>query len=282
VLPFLPFTTINLTEIADWRATSPAVLAVNSGNLLSVNPSQPSGGRAYAVANGSSDNEAKIRVSNSGVAVSSVIPAETDSQGDATTATDAQPFLVGNNSGGTKDEFYVALNGGGTNPYVFYVFPGDTAECVKPTSGNHRCTTNTTLPLGGSVRVEHYWQETTISTDTTAVLGSVQCTYNGTAVSIQTNGQHGNLDVPSFRNYYVSAASIGGTPGTIGSPVDDAKNTETTTVSFASIPKDGVVSITLTEQAGSPIKAVLTACTATKQGNNYYFETGTWTKSWIP
>jgi hypothetical protein len=41
------------------------------------------------------------------------------------------------------------------------------------------------------------------------------------------------------------------------------------------IPKDGVVSITLTEQAGSPIKAVLTACTATKQGNNYYFETGT-------
>ena len=287
VLPFLPFTTINLTEIADWTASDDTVLAVNTGNLLSLNPSQPSGSRAYAVKNGASDNVATIRKSNSGVAVSSVIPDETDLQGDAATATDAQPFLVANNSGGTKDEFGVTLTGGGTNPYVFYVFSGDTGECVKPKNSNHRCTTNSTLPLDGAVRVEHYWQEITVDVDTNTMLagmsGLQQCTYNGTPVTIQTNGNDSTIEVPAFRNFAVTAANILGVPGVIGASSNEALNTESTTITFAAIPKNGTVSITLTEQTGSPIRAKLVACTASmdKQGR-YYFDVPTWQKSWVP
>jgi Tfp pilus assembly protein PilV len=282
VLPYLPFTTVNLTEIADWDASDDTVLAVNSGNLLSLNPSQPSGGRAYGVKVGSSNNTASIRTSNSGVAVSSIIPAATDKLGDEPTVSDLQAYTVGGSTTppSTGDEFYVALSGGGTNPYAFYVIGSDTNECIKPTSGNRRCSTNSTLPAAGSIRLEHYWQETTIATSTSTVLGSVQCTYKGSPVTIATNGQHSTIDVPSFRNYAVTGVS-GGSGASIATALNDAKATETTLVTFTSIPKAGTITVTLTEQTGSPIKAVLTACTATAQGNNYYFETGTWTKSWL-
>ncbi|WP_213433938.1 MULTISPECIES: prepilin-type N-terminal cleavage/methylation domain-containing protein [Lysobacteraceae] len=281
VLPYLPFTTVNMTEIADWDASDDTVLAVNTGNLLSLNPSQPSGGRAYGVKVGTSNNTASVRTSNSGVAVSSIIPAATDKLGDEPLVSDLQAYTVGGaTTPPTGDEFYIALSGGGTNPYAFYVIASDTGECVKPTSGNRRCSTNSALPAAGSIRLEHYWQETTIATAASTVLGSVQCTYNGSAVTIATNGQNANIDVPSFRNYVVTGVT-GGTGASIGLPVNDTKATETTTISFTALPKNGTITVTLAEQSGSPIKAVLTACTATKQGNNYYFETGTWTKSWL-
>ena len=70
-MPYLPFVTANLTEIAKWVASNPSILTVNSGNLLatcadgtSPCPQYPSGGRTIGKAVGNADNTATMRRSN--------------------------------------------------------------------------------------------------------------------------------------------------------------------------------------------------------------------------
>jgi hypothetical protein len=228
VLPFLPFTTINLTEIADWRATSPAVLAVNSGNLLSVNPSQPPGGRAYAGREWFLGQRAKIACRTRALRSAPSSRPRTTRRDDATMPPMRSPSWSATTRAARRTSS-MSRSRRRHEPYVFYVFPGDNRGVREPTSGNHRCTTNTTLPLGGSVRVEHYWQETT----------DLDRHDRGTRqrpVHVQRHGgQH--PDQRPARNHRVPVVPqllrLGridrGTPGTIGSPVDDARNTETTT-----------------------------------------------------
>ncbi|HVR80734.1 MAG TPA: prepilin-type N-terminal cleavage/methylation domain-containing protein [Luteimonas sp.] len=284
VLPYLPFTSANLTEIATWIASVPTVLVVNSGNLLATDPSQPSGSRTYGRLSGTSNNTATVRQSNSGVAINTVLTTlDGVDPTDNTTVNDAQPFQV-SGSLGTGDDFFVRISGGGLNPFVFYTVPilgADSGECLKPAGSPHDCGTNSTLPSSGSISLSHYWSEAPVSTSTTTTLGSIQCTYNGSPVTVQTNGQNANIDVPAFHNYYVSAASIGATPGLLPyTVVGDGLKTETTSVSFALIPNGSTAQVTLSEQSGSPILATLVSCTATQQGNNYYFGVGTWNQSW--
>src|SRR4249919_2261211 len=69
VMPHLPFVTANLTEIAKWEASNTAILTINSGNLLSTTPAQPSGSRTIGKANGGANNLSTVRLSNSGAAV---------------------------------------------------------------------------------------------------------------------------------------------------------------------------------------------------------------------
>ena len=93
VLPFLPFATLNLTELAEWRATDPAILAVGAGNTRAT-PARPSGGRTHALDIGAADSVATVRRSNSGVA-NAAEPGATDIADDAVLS-DAQAFDVGN------------------------------------------------------------------------------------------------------------------------------------------------------------------------------------------
>jgi prepilin-type N-terminal cleavage/methylation domain-containing protein len=282
VLPYLPFLSANLTEIAKWLASNTAVLTVNSGNLLATNPAQPSGSRTIGTAAGTSNNTATVRKSNSGVAVNTVFTTlnGVDPTDDSTVGTDLQPFEVAGTT--TSNYFFnVGLTSGGLNPFIYFTVGAETGECLKPVS-IHKCSlVSSTLPSGGSIRLENYWSEAPVSRSTTTTMGSIQCTYNGSPVTVETNGQNANIAVPAFHNYYVSAASIGAAAGTIGSAVNDGLKTETTTVSFASIPNGSTAQVTFSEQAGSPILATLVSCTATLgQGNKYFFGTGTWNQSW--
>jgi type IV pilus modification protein PilV len=284
VLPFLPFTTVNLTEIADWSASDTDVLSVNSGNLLTLNPAQPSGSRTLGVAAGVANNVAKMRTSNSGVAASTIITAGINPQEDlpANMQSDAQDFEVRGGSANT-DGFYVAISGGGLNPFVLFNVGTDSGECIKPSQrSDRRCSTNVALPLSGSITISNYGSEELTSMRVTSqLLGSVQCTYNGNPVSVDT-GNSEKADVPTFHNYYVRSATIGTVVGTIASPVNDGRATESTQVSFTSIPSASTISVTMSEQSGSPVYATLTACTATKSNNGtYHFSTGTWSKPWL-
>ena len=116
VLPYMPFTSANLTEIAKWIASDTAVLTVNSGNLLATNPGQPSGSRTIGKAVGTSDNTASIRKSNSGVAVNTETTfanlGGVDPSDDTAVGSDAQAFQVGGTTN-TGDAFYVRIAGGG-------------------------------------------------------------------------------------------------------------------------------------------------------------------------
>jgi hypothetical protein len=48
----------------------------------------------------------------------------------------------------------------------------------------------------------------------------------------------------------------------IGAAVNDAKRTESTTLTFSSIAQGALVLVTLAEQAGSPQLATIASCTA--------------------
>jgi hypothetical protein len=224
VMPFLPFTTANLTEIAQWTAVDPAVITVNSGNLLSLNPLQPSGGRTIGKANGTTTNQTQMRRSNSGVAVNSTLtnikgvdPADNGDPNpndpDAVLLTDSQSFQVG---GGGGPAFDVRVSGGGSNPFVFFTLGMDNnVECLKPAGSDNHCvtTTGTVLPQPGTVTASNYWIETTTSVS----YNNVTC---GNKVVTDTYA------TPTFRNFEVTAATVNGVPGVIGAAVNDAKRTE--------------------------------------------------------
>lgn len=284
ILPYLPFTSANLTEIAKWVASNTGVLTVNSGNLLALNPAQPSGSRSIGKAVGTSDNTASSRKSNSGVAVNTGTAFANlngvDPGDDTSVATDVQPFQVGGivNAGPTFD---VRVSGGGGNPFVFFTILSDVdQECLKPDppGGDHQCVTSTgtTLPQAGSIKVSNYWLETTEKRSTTA-----QCTEGGTLYTVTES-----ITVPKFVNYIVTSATIGGVGGTIQSPAsNDNKKTESTTISFASIPASGLILVTLAEQvppnsptADSPTYATVASCTT--NGGHNKINNVTWDKSW--
>ncbi|MGO4550495.1 prepilin-type N-terminal cleavage/methylation domain-containing protein [Lysobacter sp. 2RAF19] len=93
VLPFLPFFTLDLTDLAQWSARDPAILAVDSRDPAAPEPTP--GGRVYGLAPGVSDAVAAARTSNSGAAGSARVPAATDLQGDEIVVEDAQTFEIG-------------------------------------------------------------------------------------------------------------------------------------------------------------------------------------------
>ena len=271
VLPYLPFTSVNLTEIAKWVGSNPSVLTINSGNLLATDPAQPSGGRTIGKSVGASDNTASMRKSNSGIAVNAVSPTlnGVDPTDDSDVASDKQPFLVGGaaNSGGTFD---VRVSGGGGNPFVWYTISTDVnQECLKPAGSDNHCVTSSsvTLPQPGSIKVGNYWIETTTSRSVTATCSGQTAT--------------ATIAVPTFRNFQVTAASIGGVNGAITTPpANDGLTTETTTVGFTSITAGGLILVTLAEQSGSPSYATITSCTTNGAGNK--INNIVWSKPWIP
>lgn len=274
ILPYLPFTTINMTEIAKWTdAPDTNVLTINSGNLLATDPTQPSGGRTIGTAVGTATNVGSARNSNSGVAYTTAVVGGVDPEDVAGVSSDGQEFQVGGtvNAGPTFD---VRVSGGGSNPFVFFTLGASTdVECTKPAGGDHRCVTasGTVLPQAGSIRVSNYWVETTANRSITA-----QCYEGGTLYTVTDT-----ISVPLFRNYVVTAASIGGVGGTIENPAtNDNRKTESTTISFTGITAGGLITVTLAEQTGSPTYATIAAGACTTNGGHNKINNPTWTKPW--
>jgi hypothetical protein len=286
VLPYLPFTSANLTEIAKWLASNTSILTVNSGNLLATDPAQPSGSRTFGKAVGTSDNTGSARNSNSGVAVNTETAFATlggvDPTDDSQVSSDVQPFQVGGtvNAGPTFD---VRVAGGGGNPFVFFTLGTDAnVECIKPASGDHHCVTSTgtVMPQGGAITLSHYWSETTTKQDAIGTCSKP----DGTMVPVTGN----NVNVPTFTNYRVSSAVIGTTSGTIGLPTNDNHMGETTTVSFLSVPANALIQITLVSQASTgstfpdsnPTYATVASCTTNSNGNQ--LNNVVWNTPWNP
>jgi prepilin-type N-terminal cleavage/methylation domain-containing protein len=276
VMPYLPFVTANLTEIAKWTASDISILTVNSGNLLatcadgtSPCPQFPSGGRTIGKASGNADNTTTMRKSNSGVAVNALLPVGlggVDPTDDTDTVSDVQPFAVGsgNNTGPTFD---VRVSGAGSNPFVFFTLGNDVdKECLKPANSDNHCVTSvgTALPQGGSVKVSNYWTETTTSQQVTATCGTRTAT--------------DTVAVPTFHNFAVTSATVGGVSGVIGASVNDNKTSEYTVLTFSSIAANSLVLVGLTEQVGSPTYATIASCTT--NGNGTQIKNIVWTRPW--
>ncbi len=267
VMPFLPFTTVNLTEIAKWTASNAAVLTVNSGNLLASNPLQPSGSRTIGKTSGTANNTGEMRRSSSGVAVNASLPnlAGVDPNDNSDVWADAQAFQVGGSTGGTFD---VRVTGGGGNPFVFATVSTDVnKECLKPAGTDHHCvlSAGNALPQTGAILFTNYWLETTTNRSITGVCGGRTVT--------------DTIAVPTFRNYVLSTATLGGVNGIIGQPTNDNKATESTSVSFSAIAQGSLLLIGFTEQAGSPTYATIATCSTNGGGNK--INSPTWNKPWL-
>jgi prepilin-type N-terminal cleavage/methylation domain-containing protein len=276
VLPYLPFTTINLTELAGWAATDDDFLNVNeSGSLFNGDPSEPLGGATRGIAEGSADTNSTMRKSNSGVAASSVIPGAVDLLGDGATASDSQNFTVG--TGGntnTGDDFFVSMSGGGLDLAVDYTMAGDSGPCTGAIASK-RCVTNSDLPLAGSIVLSSYnGQQANGVVMLSAVNPGLQCMSSNKG--LQTVPDVQITTRPMYHNYEVKSVSDG---GAIGIPSGNGTNAETTTVTFTPIPDNGSgnpITIVLGDESGSPIAATFVSCTADKVTGNYVFGTAQW------
>ena len=110
LLPHLAFTTINLTELADWSASDTKLNVTASGTLLSP-VAAPSGGATYGLdATASSYTNAAASLSNSTLAFRNDIPFTNTSEANSSNwLTDTQQFSVGGTPSG---------GGGGDLPYI--------------------------------------------------------------------------------------------------------------------------------------------------------------------
>lgn len=296
VLPFLPFTTINLTEIARWSESDATVLSVNKDGALGTVPDQPFGGRTLGIKVGVADAIATMRKSNSGVAVSTIIPGAVDLLGKATTPevsddatlSDKQAFNVGGSDTSIGDSFNVRVSGGPANYVVFYAIGADTNDCPG-TVTERKCSTNSTFPATGDLRLGSYGAETTRATAFT-IAGDGAST-GTTCTNLESNktfsGGTFTVDAPVFQNYQVASATVSQGSGTITSampaPADgttDNTMAETTTISFANLAKDSLIDVGFQLQ-GSRTDATISACTVSKHGNDWVLTVTAWNRPWL-
>lgn len=302
ILPVLPFTTVNLTELAKWTASLPSVITVNSGSLLTNNPSQPSGSRTVGKVNGTSDNTAEIRVSNSGLAVNSSFAFNgVDPSDDTTLQTDAQNFNVGGSvSTNPNGEFFsVVQSGGGLDPSVFFSIGTDAnVECLGPKS-NKACDPNASAsPWSGSIKLSRYWEITYASGSRTAVTtgsgNSAVTTVDGVVCTkSDSNGPSGSLtvdNVPIFNNYRVNTVSVTGTgsitsalPAAADASPGDNKQAETTTIAFSGLTTGSTINVGYSLQGSSlpsDPSVTVAACKVTKTQSSWNLDVSSWNVPW--
>lgn len=189
VLPLLPFTTINVTELADWTVTTAAahgVIAVTNTGLTTTfgNPLAPLRGVVNAQATAQRDDTANavatIGLSNSGVTGAQVrLPVDPDDQA---SLTDSQKFTVTTGtSGGNTIGSTVSLTGPlpqlaagypGAYPSMSWMVGATSDVCSPNHTGNgsnlqltnYTCNPITaTSPASISVTVQKYNQAFTAS-----------------------------------------------------------------------------------------------------------------------
>lgn len=288
-LPFLPFTTINATELAYWEpqisgTQNGTILSVATGSSLVFSPLQPTRGRTNAragAANGAvSDSAALITRSNAGVAIADAVdPADNTAIG-----TDKQPFrIVASGSTTPGQTFTVRAIGlsqtSDTNksndPAIAWTNATGNANCNASFANNgdknpndYACDTFGTLGIATTVRIASYFREYTVSQSMTATCGTQPVT--------------ATVDRPTFANNVVSAAAIGTTQALSLTPALDGKTTEYTDIAFASVPNASRVDVSF--GTATILEASIASCVATRKNANsaWEFSNIVWTKSWTP
>jgi hypothetical protein len=166
VLPYLPFSTINVTEFADYSSSNTNVIYVHTGGFLPWSTSNlPSRGATEAKGTGTANNNATLLRSNSGLAATESlanggIPGPVDKLGDDVYGSDSQVFNVGGSSPSGSDSFYIRASGLATSsPGYTAVIGGVSKVCI--TSGtDYICSpAGVTLPASGTLTVSNYWKE---------------------------------------------------------------------------------------------------------------------------
>jgi len=301
ILPYVPFTTVNLTELAYWKAQvfqnpdyldNTSVLKVETASALTFSPQQPYRGRTNALSNANNTDTAfavaSISRSNSGVAVlqEGIDP---DDEVLGSELPDRQQFRVsasGNSTGTEKFSVRVAAlpqtsDKVTTNdPSIDWVVGSDAGSCGGTLSGkndndpnDYSCLNIPALGGSGSVRISNYY-----IVGAQNVTQSASCSYVDNRGNLTTVSVSDTATRPYYRNFAVTSATMNGVPASGISEASDGTLLESTTINFGAILADSLVVATFAE--GSTIQATVASCTAKLKGGNYVFSSITWNKSW--
>jgi prepilin-type N-terminal cleavage/methylation domain-containing protein len=310
ILPYIPFTTINLTELAYWKAqVFRSAEYTDDNNILSVltaspvldnyQVTQPYRGRTNALNNANNTDEAyavaSVTKSNSGVAT---LQQGIDEDDDALPVElpDRQLFRIQASGGGNTgtDRFWVNLAGHPrtsdtdtqNDPKVNWTIgtsvdkpcggtiDGKVKGKVDDDPNNYACNNTPTLPQQTIVTLRDYGV-----VEEASASFSTSCTYQATTQPVS-----GPAMRPYFVDYQVTAASVGGVSANQIAVSSSGTLAEATALSFDAMPSQGLVSVTFVQQ-GTTL-ATIASCTAVavkdKKGNitGYTFGTITWNKPW--
>lgn len=268
VLKVLPFTTINLTELADWTPASGSQIVVSNNDFRTTLDSQaPVRGKVVPGSKPSPSTVtnaiALIRKSNSGVAVMQG-GIDTD---DETVLSDSQPFQPdgswsdSDTNAGSGGTFTIRLDSYGFNNVnpTFSVAP--IATCNPATSGTTQPNpfTCTTQYIGSTQALTIANYNYQINGTSSAVLS---CSGSGGA----RNYPGSSYTTKTCRNYDVSSVTLNGTAVSATPTVTSSGSVqETTTINLPAVAQGGAVVITF----GTPADTTQTAvCTYNGNGNN--------------
>jgi len=303
ILPYVPFTTINLTELAYWKAQvlksddyvdDTSILKVETASALTYNINQPYRGRTNALSNANNTDTAlavaSITRSNSGVAA---LQEGVDPDDDllASELPDRQQFRVSaSGSGSGSDKFTVRVASlpqtSDTNtqndPSIDWSTADGAGSCGGTLSSkkdndpnDYSCLNVPALDVNATVTFSRYY---ITGTETTTVSSS--CTYVDNKGVTSTVTVSGSAARPYYRNFHVVSATANGVAVPSGniSESNDGKLTESTAVRIEPLAKDAAVIATFAED--TRLNATIGSCTAKKQGSDYIFLSISWLKSW--
>ena len=275
MLKYVPFTSINLSELTNWTPTSGAQLVVTNADFAnSVSQPDPVRGKVVPGSNptqGNSNAYASIFSSNSGVAL---LPDPIDDE--ETTNTDSQVFNVAAvttpSAGGAYTAIFSGYTFGGAGSYPVLT-PSPTATCNPATTGGSKpnpytCTVTAGNPIGTasvpvpvSLLVRSYNYEDTSRTSTDALT----CTGPDGNVSY-TPGNNDKYSVTYCKNYAISSVNLSGLIGS-PSPSDGSVN-ESTTISFPNLINGDSIAIGMSYQGETKTANTCTYIKGTCSGRN--------------
>ena len=280
ILPVLPFTTINLTEMAKWTASPTGILRINSEKVLDFDVDEPSGGRTVGINGGTANNISVIRTSNSGVAISDSIVGAVDDVGDTNTLNDSQAFTVGGGSGSGSEPYLFkvsstyASNGSVAKPDLKFTIGATLNKSCTYNSDKAECNTSSVLPTSGTLKFENYY---VLSSDSYTVNKS-SCTQVGNGNANQAPSSW-TVSRDLYTNYAVSTVSGAGNV-TSTNVQNNGKKTEYTEVSVDAIPDAASGEITVSfAKEGNVVPATVSSCTYSKSGSAWSV-TVVWARSW--
>lgn len=270
VLKYVPFTSINLSELTNWSPTSGTQLVVTNADFAeSESQTDPVRGKVVPGSNPTNNSNqtasSSIFSSNSGVALLSYT-IDTDE----TTLTDSQVFAIG---GGTPPATGGTYQVNVTN-YTFgssaSTYPSFTAVpsvvCNYSTGGNpYNCTTGTLGDTALTIKSYNYLSYVGFS-DTSSSSGITCTNTSGKTVTTITNvkmtiSSTSTNRRPVCKNFTVASTSL----GTIGAVSNESKGSESTVIN-ATVADGSVINIGMA--AGTDVLAPVASMTCKSSGNN--------------
>jgi type IV pilus modification protein PilV len=248
-LPFIPFTTINMTELSQYVASDPNVIQVVSGGANFNDPTIVQGmvsPRTTASDGATADAVASLKASNTGLAGTLPI----DPQDRDTLRGDSQRFRIGNPLPPTGAEFKVNLdldsapmadstpqNDPGVQSRIMSVNLPCGDESVPPNP--YPCPTNSDLSVAGSVLVSNYNYKVVKGYTATVTCPNLPPKQGNTQHPAYTGPA---LNAPLCKRYVVTGATGGGSY--LGkSVVNSGKYNEQTQVNLSLIAPNDEVTI---------------------------------------